>query len=520
MCNRTTLLCLIFTIPFTSIVNAELTSVEIGGKIEIYGLYYRQWIEPSDQVRIPSCALFGRSIGPEGTYSAYRSGEGSTGTSYVEQRTRLHTKATMTDNISVFFEVDSIDTWGEDFRSQQYLTGKDNRADSSDDIELFQAYIQAKDFGINDLTFTVGRQAIDLGSGWLVGSDPGPNVFTGLSFDAIRLQYEKESWMLDVFYGKLFESMSSFNHDDIDFWSTYFTWKNIWEGTNIDFYYFLLRDNTNSEVTRDDFILEAIEGVLGRDNSDTTYIHTIGLRFYGSHEDWDYEMETAYQWGEGSAFGNLFVPIGGIYGDDDISWSLPAGHFEVGYTLSKIKWSPRVYLGGCYYDADDNRDVSFMDWFLNLDVSSASPSFNRLFSAYREENFIDISGMTNFWQVYSGVSVNPTEKVEVSFELSYLQTISPFDSPYSFSLGSYEFYPLGYLSFFTQENPKDLGWQTLLTLSYAYNEDLNFETGWSHFFVGDGIVKGAFLDNYGTSFISTMNDNDSDFFYIASTIEF
>lgn len=498
----------------------ELVSVEVGGKLEIYGLYYHGFVEPSDQDRIPSWALPGRSIGPDGTYSAYRTGKGSTGSAYVEQRTRLHTRAIMTDNVSAFIEVDSIDTWGEDFRSQDYLTGRDGRGNTIDDIELFQAYIQCKDIGTEGLTLTIGRQAIDLGSGWLVGSDPGPNPFVGLSFDAIRLQYEQEVYMLDVFYAKLLENLGSFNHNDVDFAGIYFTWKEIIEGSGLDIYYFLLRDNRKNEVTDGDIFLETFERIFDRDNSSTTYIHTVGARFFGEYDKFDYEVEFAYQWGESSAFGNLFIPVDGIYGDSDADWALPAGHFEVGYSIEEMKWTPRIYIGGCYYGAEDNRSLSFRDWLVGIGVGKASPSFNRLFTASREDNFIDLSGMTNFWQLYSGISVKPVEKVEVGFEVAYLQAVSAFDKPYSFTIGDIEFYPLSPFPFLTRTNSKDLGWQTLLTLTYQYSEDLSFGTGWSHFFIGDGLVEGTFLDNYATSFISTFNDDDADFFYISTTIEF
>ena len=499
---------------------AELVSVEVGGKLEIYGLYYHNFIEPSNQERIPLNVLSGRSIGPDGTYSAYRTGKDATGSAYVEQRTRLHTRAVMTNDVSMFVEVDSVDGWGEDFRSQDYLTGKDSRSNSTDDIELFQAYIQCSNIGIEDLTLTIGRQVIDLGSGWLVGSDPGPNPFMGLSFDAVRLQYDTEPYGIELFYAKLLESMRSFNHDDVDFGGIYFTWKEIFEGSSLDIYYFLLRDNRKNEVTQGDISVETFENILNRDDPSTTYIHTIGARFYGEYQSLNYELEFAYQWGESSAFGNLFIPVGGgIYGDDDADWSLPAGHFEVGYTFPEKKWAPGLYVGGCYYGAEDNRSLSFIDWLTKFGEGEASPSFNRLFTAYREDNFIDISAMTNFWQIYSGVSITPVEKIEVGFELCYMQAVSAFDRPYSVSIGSYEIYPSPF-PFITKKNSKDLGWQTLLSLSYQYSDDLNFSTGWSHFFVGKGLAEGAFLDNYGTSFISTANQDDTDYFYVSTTIEF
>ena len=43
-----------------------------------------------------------------------------------------------------FIEIDSYDIWGEDFRSN-YVTGVDARAASGDDVEMYQAYIEAEE---------------------------------------------------------------------------------------------------------------------------------------------------------------------------------------------------------------------------------------------------------------------------------------------------------------------------------------------------------------------------------------
>lgn len=512
---------LLISIPM--IVFGELTSVELGGKIEIYGLYYHKFIEPSDAERIPPSVLRGRSIGPTGTVSIYRTGDGSTSTSYVEQRTRLHTRAQFTDNISAFIELDSIDHWGEDFRSKSYASGYDERSNSIDDVELFQAYVQLNDiYDVSGLKLTIGRQAIDLGSGWLVGSDPGPNPLVGLSFDAIRLQYEQEKYVLDLFYGKIFEGYGSINHDDIDFWSVYFTINELLEGANLDVYYFLLRDDTPIPEPEVDLPLaqRLIVDLFGVNDYDPTYIHTLGVRLFGEYRDFDYEFEVAYQWGKSSRLGSMFVPIGGKYGDMDADWSLPAGHFEVGYTWSEAKWTPRVYVGGCYYHGEDNRDVSFIDWLIEPIRGKASPSFNRLFTTYRHDSFIDLSGMSNFWKLNTGISVKPMEKIEVGLDVAYMEVVAPFDRPISVQIGDAIIYPLGYFPFITTESDSELGWQTLLSLSYNYSDDLTFSIGWSHFFIGKGLAQGAFLDNYGTAFVSTVNQTDADFFYFYTTLEF
>ena len=506
---------------FSYSVFPELTNVEIGGKLEIYGATYFNWIEPSELERIPSSALVWRSIGPNGTYSPYRTGKGAEDCSFFEQRTRVHIKAGFTEDVIFFVEFDNYDVWGEDFRSQDYIPGIDRRSESIDDVEIFQSFIEINNlYGTSGLSLSIGRQTIDLGSGWLVGSDPGPDPFAGLSFDALRVKYTKEQFSLDVFYSKLWESFGSFNHDDIDFGRTYLTLNNVADFVNIDVYYFLLRDDRKLEATVGEIFRELFENLFDRDQVSTTYIHTLGLRLYGEHSGFDYDIEIAYQLGHGSHPGLLFIPVEGIYGDDEVQWSLPAGHFELGYTFSESKMQPRLYLGGSYYGGKDKRDISFEDWLFRISGGRASYSFNRLFSSYREDNFIDISAMTNFWKVYSGATCNVNESTELGIEVMYLQTVSPFDSPVSLDIGNQQVYIFGPLSFITRENSKDIGWQTLVYINYSLTEDFSIELGWAHFFVGDGLAEGSFIDSNGTDFISTKSTDDTDLVYFYSSIEF
>lgn len=511
-----TYICFISSLSF-----GELINLEIGAKIEIYGEYYRNWLEPKDVNRIPEYALSGRSIGPNSTHSPIRTGKESTSTSFVEQRTRLHIKSTISNNIFAFFEFDSRNYWGEDFRAQDYLTGKDTKTYSSDNIDVFQAYIQSKDFlTIPGLTLTLGRQAIDFGSGWLVGSDPGPNPFAGVSFDAIRLNFNNETLSLDLFYSKLAENFAGLAQNDIDFGGVYLTIGSTPEKNTLDLYYFILRDDTNVESTNGDIIFESIEDILGRDKVQTTYIHTVGIRLFGKRGNLDYETELAYQLGNSDHLGLLFKPIDGIYGDSDAKWNLPAGHLEIGYTLSNLKSTPRVYIGGRYYGGKDNRSISLTHWIFGFGEGRASTSFNRLFTSYREDSFIDVSGMSNFWKIYSGFTITPIDPLNIGLDISHYEAVDPFDAPISISLHRVKIFPFGTMSFITEQNPKDIGWQLLIFANYAFTEELEIEIGWSHFFIGEGLAKGLFIDNYGTQFLATESRDGSNFFYWYINMEF
>ncbi|HOV33194.1 MAG TPA: alginate export family protein, partial [Candidatus Hydrogenedens sp.] len=164
---------------------AELQNVEVGGKIRIRA----NWLDFDD---------FGEQ-------------------SFIEQRTRLNVKADFTDEVTAFIELDSYDIWGEDFRSVDYITGVDARAASGDDVEVYQAYIEAREMWGTPLRLRVGRQEITLGSGWLVGTNDKRYSFTGLSWDAARLSYVTDTITVDAIAAKLAESFSDFGEDDIDF---------------------------------------------------------------------------------------------------------------------------------------------------------------------------------------------------------------------------------------------------------------------------------------------------------------
>ncbi len=102
------------------------------------------------------------------SWSAFSWDEDSNDLSFVEQRTRLNVKADFTNEVSAFIELDSYDIWGEDFRSN-YITGADGRAVSNDDVEMYQAYIEANEMFGMPIRMRVGRQELSFGSEWLVG---------------------------------------------------------------------------------------------------------------------------------------------------------------------------------------------------------------------------------------------------------------------------------------------------------------------------------------------------------------
>jgi hypothetical protein len=488
--------------------SADVQNITVGGKIEIYGAFYSDFFSPSDTTNaFGPLGLAGRPIGLESTITGIMSDDHhGAGLGFVEQRTRLHLQADFTDGVMAFIEFDSIDTWGEDFRSVDYITGGDMRAATGDDVELYQAFIQVAELWGTPLTLRVGRQELEFGSGWLVGADPGPDPFVGLSFDALRLTYSGESMTADAWWGKTAESMSDWGQDDIDFYGLYLTCTAV-ESMEFDLYWMYLHDDMNVGQGLGS-LATALGDIFGYGNFDSTDMHTVGLRWAGAINTWDWEAEMAYQFGEADSIGAWFRTVPGLFGDDDANFSNWAAHAEVGYSFDNA-WTPRLYLGGSYYGGEDNRDITFLESINPFDEPAASVSFHRLFSAYREDDLIDGSAMSNFWKLYIGVSGTPTEKIELGLKVTYLSVVEEFDRPVFFAF-----------PWWTNSGDNDLGWQTGFTAAYQYSDDLSFELGYTHFFTGGAIEDGSFIDGNGLLYVGGFDDDDVDYVYGMMSIEF
>ena len=308
--------------------------------------------------------------------------------SNIEQRTRLGVTADFTDEVSAFIEFDSYDVWGEDFRSN-YVTGVDGRALSTDDVELYQGYIQADAMWGTPLSLRVGRQEISLGSEWLVGVNDAAALFQGLSFDALRLDYATDMFSVTAIASKLAEAFGDFGDDDTDFYAVYGSYLGI-EDVVIDAYWMFVRD---------EFTMQSISGIPALLTATKSDLHTVGLRGAGSIGAFDFEAEAAYQ------FGDLDIPA--TWGllwkiDNDLDYGAFGVNLEAGYTFD-CAWTPRVYLGFAYLEGAEDDELAF----------------NRLFSNWEYSEFIENTALSNAFVYRGGVGVAPTETISLALCMSY-----------------------------------------------------------------------------------------------------
>ena len=451
-----------------------------------------------------------------GVASPYRWNTKGESHKFVEQRTRLHVAADFTDNVCAFIEFDSY-WWGEDFRSD-YITGADSRANTANDVEVYQAYIEAGDFlGMEGLRLRIGRQELALGNQWLVGPKDFGQWFVGRSFDAIRLTYATDMMSLDAFWSKLVERTLLEEDADVDLYGLYASLKPV-EDMTLDAYWLYTRDARSINDTNFIAPLEWIEDAVGVDDYDVTELHTVGMRVSGVTGGFDYEMEAAYQFGEADQYGFNFKPF--LYGDNGAEFDAWGCNIEFGYTLPS-KWNPRLFAGYTFYEGADNRDQSWTEWVNPFDRPESSVSFNRLFSNSFASGFFDLNNdLSNCHIFRAGTLMHPTEQVHLFFELAYFLVDEPFDLPAYFTVGKARIPIAPALPFLDTQADPELGWQTHIGIIYNYTQDLKFELHWAHLFSGDGLEDGSYFGRNGTVFGGGSDSDDADFIAFETQVKF
>jgi hypothetical protein len=502
--------------------SAELQNVLVGGELRIRANYYMNTLASPGPANLiwPAAWLPQRPIGSGlanglGILSPFRWDDKGNDLDFIEQRTRLNVQADFTNEVYAFIELDSYDVWGEDFRSN-YITGVDGRSVSIDDVEVYQAFVQAENMWGTPFRLRIGRQELSFGSEWLVGTNDTSQLFTGLSFDAIRATYATDLFSVDAWAAMLAEGGVAEEDEDVNFYGVYASYLGL-EDITIDAYWMLVRDARSLNDTNFVWFVEWLEDVFGLDDYDPTYLHTIGLRGAGTIGAFDFELEGAYQTGDAGQVGSLFRPF--LYGDDGAEYDQWGANAEVGYTFD-MAWQPRVYLGYAYLGGEDNRDIDFWDWLLPFDDAEASVSFNRMFSNWEYSEFFDATTLSNAQVFRAGISAMPTESVELLLSAAYFDTLEEFDSPVYFDFGGFRIPIAPFYSFWTQENDSELGLEVGLYATYYYTEDLIFEAGWSHLFVEDGLTDGQFVAGNGLIFTGGTGDEDADYVFVETRLSF
>jgi hypothetical protein len=425
-----TIITVIMAVACCVTATAELQNVEVGGSIRIRANYFNL-----------------DSLGDH---------------SFIEQRTRLGVKADFTDEVSTFIEFDNYNWWGEDFRSN-YLTGADLRG-GMNNVNLYQGYIDVQNLWGSPLSLRVGRQEFRLGAAFFIGTNESSAFFQGLSFDAIRLTYTHDLFVVNAVAAKTVERFSDFMKDDADLYGVYFSYLGI-EDVTLDAYWLYARDRV---------------GAIGTDVD----LHVLGLRGAGTIGAFDFDAEVAYQFGNVDGMPSA-CPLG--FGEADVNFDELGVNLEAGYTFDAA-WQPRLFARFAYLGGGNPDDCA---WSNDFDMP-----FIRLTSDIKYSQFLDNNpnsplkaSLSNVFFYSLGVEAMPTECLELSLAASY------FDVDQEAYDGA----------------SSNLGWEVGLYADYHYSEDLVVRSGYAHFFGNRGLEGNMIV---GSGLAPWLGDRDDDYDYM------
>lgn len=498
---------------------AELQQVSVGGELRIRGRWYMNtWSETGRHVVIPSAWLPRRPLGFNGVSSLFRWDDDNAGWTRYEMSTLLNIKADFTDEVSVFAEFYDWNVWGEDFRSRAFTSGQDARATTNDDVEVNQAYIDVRDLLGEPLSLRIGRQNLKMGKGWLVSDMLTPSQY--LSFDALRLTYAPGDFTFDVFAAKLAERCGQPQDTDADFYGVHGAYAGF-DPVQLSAYWFFLREGLEASDTNGALAQEWLEDAFGLGDYEATKLHTVGVRAFGAKSNFDYDLELAYQFGSADAVGARFVPAGLTYGDEDARYNAWGSELTVAYTFKDTPWQPRPYVMGVYFEGEDHRDISFLDWLNPFYRPRASVSFNRLFS---DKNYMptvnDNGWISNVKQLAAGVQVSLSPKVKVNLQVAKDWAVAPYDFPWSVRL-NHRFVPLfPDLPFLTSEGSDELCWDIAAWIRYEYSKDLWFLLYGNYLVTDDGLTGGSFIQFNGTDFSGGSDDKNAAYLFWMAVLRF
>jgi hypothetical protein len=243
-----------------------------------------------------------------------------------------------------------------------------------DTFDLRQAYVELGNVESSKFGLRVGRQELVFGEQRLVGHLNWTN--TARSFDAVRASYRSRNYRLDAFAASVVNLRDGeFNKraDGNNLHGAYGSFSAIVPKATVEPYIFWrVSSGVRSEA-----------GTIGKLD-----FKTVGFRWVGKlPAGLDYGAEIAGQTGS--------------LGSDDVSaW---AGHWVLGYTIPKAKYTPRLIFEYNHASGDPNPS------------DGKRGTFDQLYPTGHDKlGLSDQVGWRNVHNVRSGIEMKPSPKVTMS----------------------------------------------------------------------------------------------------------
>lgn len=309
-----------------------------------------------------------------------------------------------------------------------------SRPTDEDKLDVHQAFFDYKVYSDQkrSLTFRVGRQEVEFGSGRLIAASEGVNVRR--SFDAIRPIFKQGKWTANGLFAKLTATKKGFFDDDVlsqqTFWGIGAVRLRLKAKGGISFYYLGL-DRKTARFNQG----EARE-----------IRQTFGTRVWGNYKKLDYNYEAI---GQSGSFGNSSIR----------AWALAS---DTGLNFPKA--FSRIGLKSNVTSGDKNSSDNKLQ------------SFNPLFPATAYSGTIALIGPTNV------LDLSPTyrftrKKLTVSIDSAFYWRQSVNDGLYGINANLQRTANLSRAGF--------IGSLHSVRADYRFNRHLTMTGIYSHFLTGD-----------------------------------
>ncbi len=410
---------------------------------------------------------------------------------FTLQRTRIYLDADVNKNVRGFVKLQDVRTWG----AEQSVAGNGTVGNLAR-VDLVEGYVDLRNLGdlspiLENVNVRIGRWQWFYGNHRLIGHLNWANQ--ARSYDGVRVKYDnKKNVWVDLFAASISEDQTGGVSGDVTglgprdelFWGFYSSVK-VTDGIAIEPYTIIRNRSRDADGNRTG------AAVAGEQR------YTYGARIHGKKIPWlpgvDFTFEQAWQYGqiEGMAVGS--------YRSQDIRAF--AGAWGAGYTFSNAAWTPRIGFDYVFASGDDNTGAS-----------GRNNTFSQLYpTGHARLGYMDFHGWQNIedWQIH--LSAKPSKKLLLKADFHMFEAAEDGDGWYTVGGGFRAPAPktAGGMNF-----DDEYGEEIDITVKYQLFKNFGVVAGYSHYFIDDAI------ENVVTQSNANNNDDDTDWFYLQTTMKF